>query len=208
MRAGPHRLTREPAWLPFLRVAVLLLGFFPVARLLVLGITDRLGANPVEFVTRSSGTWTLVLLCVTLSVTPLRRVTGWNVLIRVRRRLGLLTFFLACLHLLSYVWFDQWFDPGAIAQDVLKRPFITVGFLAFLILLALAATSSDAMIRQMGRQWGRLHRAVYLAAPLAILHFVWHKAGKNDFSEPALYALVVAVLLGWRVRWLSGGRGG
>ena len=202
MRPGHGPRPRPSASLSFLRAAVLALGFAPVARLVVLGFTDRLGSNPVEFVTRSTGTWALVLLCVTLSVTPLRRITGWNSLIRVRRRLGLFTFFLACLHLLSYVWFEQWFDPGAIAKDVLKRPFVTVGFLAFVILLALAATSSDAMIRRMGRHWGRLHRAVYLAAPLAILHFVWHKAGKNDFAEPALFALIVALLLGWRLRAL------
>lgn len=171
----------------------------PLARLFALGWFDGLGANPVEFVTRSTGTWTLVMLCATLAVTPLRRLTGLAVLARLRRMLGLFTFFYACLHLTTYVWFDQWFDPLAILLDVVKRPFITVGMTAFLLLLPLAATSTDAMMRRLGRRWAELHRLVYLIAPLAILHFWWHKAGKNDFAEPAIYGAVVALLLAARL---------
>jgi len=173
----------------------------PFARLWVLGWLDALGANPVEFVTRSTGTWTLVMLCATLSVTPLRKITGLNELARVRRMLGLFTFFYACLHLATYVWLDQWFDAGAILKDVLKRPFITVGMAAFLAMLPLAATSTQAMMRRLGRRWAQLHRLVYAIAPLAVLHFWWHKAGKNDIAEPAVYAAVVAVLLGMRLWW-------
>jgi sulfoxide reductase heme-binding subunit YedZ len=195
-----QRRPGEPLPLPVLRGLVLVLGFAPFARLLLLGALDRLGANPVEFVTRSTGTWTLVLLCATLAITPLRRISGWHSLIRIRRMLGLLTFFQASLHLMTYVWFDQWFDLEAIVRDVIGRPFITAGFAAFVILFALAATSSDAMIRRLGRNWGRLHRAVYLAAPLSVLHYFWHKAAKNDLAEPALYAVVVMLLLGWRLR--------
>jgi sulfoxide reductase heme-binding subunit YedZ len=170
----------------------------PLARLVVLGALDRLGANPVEFVTRSLGFWTLTLLCATLAVTPLRRLTGWSALAPLRRRLGLFTFFYAVLHLLSYVWFDQWFDAAAIAADVLERPFITAGFAAFLLLVPLAATSTDAMKRRLGRRWLDLHRAVYAVALLGVLHFWWHKAGKNDLLQPAIYAAVAALLLGWR----------
>jgi len=173
----------------------------PFARLWVLGWLDELGANPVEFVTRSTGTWTLVMLCATLAVTPLRRITGRNELARVRRMLGLFTFFYACLHLTTYVWLDQWFDARAILEDVLKRPFITMGMAAFLALLPLAATSTKAMMRRLGRRWAQLHRLVYVIAPLAVLHFWWHKAGKNDIGEPAVYAVVVAILLGARLWW-------
>lgn len=186
---------------------MLVAGLLPAARLLWLGIADRLGANPVEFVTRSSGTWTLVMLCAVLVVSPLRRATGWQSLARVRRMLGLLCFGYACLHLLTYVWFDQWFDLSAILQDVLKRPFITAGALGFLLLVPLAATSTNAMMRRLGRRWTLLHRCVYAVAPLAVLHYVWHKAGKNDLFEPAVYALVLGLLIGlriWPVR--AGGR--
>ena len=167
----------------------------------VLGGLDRLGANPVEFVTRSTGTWTLVMLCATLAVTPLRRLTGRGELARVRRMLGLFTFFYGCLHLTTYVWFDQWFDLMAMARDILKRPFITVGVSAFVLMVPLAATSTNAMMRRLGRRWSELHRLVYAVAVLAILHFWWHKAGKNDLLEPAIYGAVVAALLGARL-WL------
>ena len=173
----------------------------PLARLVALGWADRLGANPVEFVTRSTGTWTLVMLCATLTVTPLRRLTGWNQLARLRRMIGLFAFFYGCLHLLTYVWLDQWFDVGQIVRDVVKRPFVTVGMAAFALMLPLAATSNDAAIRRLGRRWASLHRSVYAIAVLAVLHYWWHKAGKNDLAEPMVYASVVALLLGWRVWW-------
>lgn len=183
------------------RAAVFLACLLPLARLLLLGARDGLGANPVEFVTRSTGTWTLVLLCLSLSITPLRRVSGWNRLVRLRRMLGLFAFFYACLHLMSYVWFDQWFDARAMLKDVLERPFVTLGLSAWLLMLPLALSSNAVAIRWLGAHWSELHRAVYAVAILAVLHFWWHKAGKNDLAEPIAYALVVAALLGWRIWW-------
>lgn len=184
-----------------LRLAVFVLALVPLARLFVLGAQDALTANPVEFVQRSTGTWTLAMLCITLSVTPLRRLLGWNALARLRRMLGLFTFFYACLHLLTYVWLDQWFDWAAIVDDVLERPFITVGFTAFVLLVPLAATSTNAMMRRLGRRWQELHRLVYAIAVLAVLHYWWHKAGKNDFAAPLAWALVVGGLFALRLTW-------
>lgn len=176
-------------------------ALLPLARLFVLGWLDDLTANPVEFVQRSTGTWALVMLCTTLSITPLRRLTGWNALVRLRRMLGLFTFFYACLHLTTYVWLDQWFDWMAIVEDIAERPFITVGFTAFVLMVPLALTSTNAMMRRLGRRWQELHRLVYAIAVLAVLHFWWHKAGKNDFAEPLFYALIVGGLLALRVTW-------
>ena len=175
----------------------------PLARLLWLGRGDGLGTNPVEFVTRSTGTWTLVMLCATLTVTPLRRLTGWNALARWRRMLGLFAFFYGVLHASTWVWFDQWFDVGAMLADLWRRPFIAAGFAAFVLLVPLALTSTQAAMRRLGRRWQQLHRLAYASAILGVLHYWWHKAGKNDLTEPALYATVLAVLLGWRVvaRW-------
>lgn len=176
-------------------------ALLPLARLFVLGWLDDLTANPVEFVQRSTGTWALVMLCLTLSITPVRRLTGWNALIRLRRMLGLFTFFYACLHLTTYVWLDQWFDWLAIVEDIAERPFITVGFTAFVLMVPLALTSTNAMMRRLGHRWQELHRLVYAIAVLAVLHFWWHKAGKNDFAEPLVYALIVGGLLALRVTW-------
>lgn len=184
-----------------LKPAVFVACGIPFARLVALGAGGGLGANPVEFVTRSTGTWTLVLLCVTLALTPARRMTGWNALARVRRMVGLYAFFYACLHFATYVWLDQWFDAAAMLRDVVKRPFITAGFTAFVLLLPLAATSTHAMMRRLGRRWGELHRLVYAVAILGVLHFAWHKAGKNLLAEPMIYAAVVGALLAWRVWW-------
>ncbi len=171
----------------------------PLARLVWLGFSGGLGANPIEFVTRSTGTWTLVGLMVTLSVTPLRRLTGVAELIRYRRMLGLFTFFYACLHFVTYVWLDQFFDPAAIARDIVKRPFITVGFAAFMLLIPLAATSTRAMIRRLGRRWQSLHRAVYLIAVLGVVHYLW--LVKKDLTEPLVYGAVLALLLAMRLPW-------
>lgn len=184
-----------------LKPAVFVACGIPFARLVALGAGGGLGANPVEFVTRSTGTWTLVLLCVTLALTPARRMTGWSALARVRRMVGLYAFFYACLHFATYVWLDQWFDAAAMLRDVVKRPFITAGFTAFVLLLPLAATSTQAMMRRLGRRWGELHRLVYAVAILGVLHFAWHKAGKNLVAEPMIYAAVVGALLAWRVWW-------
>ena len=184
-----------------LRALVFALALVPLARLVVLGALDSLSANPVEFVQRSTGTWALAMLCITLAVTPLRRLFGWSWLVRLRRMLGLFAFFYACLHLLAYAWLDQWFDWNAIVDDVLERPFITVGVVAFVLLIPLAATSTNAMMRRLGRRWQELHRLVYAIAVLAVLHYWWHKAGKNDFSAPLAWALVVAGLLAVRLAW-------
>jgi sulfoxide reductase heme-binding subunit YedZ len=185
-----------PAWA---KPAVFILALLPLARLVALGVADRLGTNPVEFVTRSTGIWALVMLCVALSVTPIRRLSGWNPVVRLRRMLGLFAFFYAALHFSVFLWLEHWFDVAAMLRDVLERPFVTVGFLAFVLLVPLAATSTQGMIRRLGARWQTLHRLVYLIAPLAVLHFWWHKAGKNDLAEPAIYALVVALLLAWRL---------
>ena len=183
-----------------LRALLFALALLPLARLVALGFLDRLGANPVEFVERSLGTWTLVMLCITLAITPLRWLTGWAWPLRLRRMFGLFCFFYVCLHFTAYVWLDQWFDLAAILKDVVKRPYITAGFAAFLLLIPLAATSTNAMVKRLGgRSWQRLHRLVYLIAGLAILHYWWHKAGKNDFSQVSIYAAVVALLLGARI---------
>ncbi|MCM5570880.1 sulfoxide reductase heme-binding subunit YedZ [Burkholderiaceae bacterium FT117] len=181
-----------PAWL---KPVVFLACLVPLARLFALGFADELGTNPVEFVTRSTGTWALVMLCATLAVTPLRRLSGWTALVRLRRMLGLFAFFYALLHFTVFLWLEHWFDLGAMLLDVIERPFVTAGFLAFVLLVPLAATSTQAMMRRLGSRWQALHRLVYLVAPLAILHFWWHKAGKNDFLEPAIYGTVVGLLL-------------
>jgi len=180
---------------PWLKPLLFVLALVPFGRLFVLGFTDGLGANPVEFVTRSTGTWALVMLCITLAITPLRRLTGRNTLVRLRRMFGLYAFFYACVHFSIFVWLEHWFDLGAMLGDVFERPFVTVGFLALLLMVPLAVTSNQAMIRRLGRNWQVLHRLIYVIAPMAILHFWWHKAGKNDFFEPTIYGLVVAGLL-------------
>ncbi len=181
------------------RAALFVAALLPLLRLVALGFADRLGANPVEFVTRSTGTWTLVMLCLTLAVTPLRHLLGWPWLIRLRRLLGLYAFFYAVLHFGTWVWLDQWFDLASMIADVVERPFVTAGFTAFLLMLPLAATSTQAMMRRLGHRWQELHRLVYAIAVLGVLHFWWHKAGKNDLAEPMAYAAVVGVLLGLRV---------
>ncbi len=161
---------------------------------------DALGANPIETVTRGMGTWALNFLLITLAVTPLRKFSGWNWLIRLRRMLGLFVFFYAALHLGTYLWFDQFFDWAEIAKDILKRPFITVGMICFTLLVPLAATSNAIAIRKLGgRRWQGLHRSVYLIGLLAVLHYFWMV--KADISTPLLYAVMLGVLLGLRIWW-------
>jgi methionine sulfoxide reductase heme-binding subunit len=169
----------------------------PLLRLIVLGTSGGLGANPIEFITRSTGTWTLVGLMVTLSVTPLRHLTGWAELLRYRRMLGLFAFFYAGLHFVTYVWLDQFFDPVAIAKDIIKRPFITVGFTAFVLLIPLAATSTHAMMRRLGRRWQFLHRLIYPIALLGVIHYLW--LVKKDLTEPLIYGVILALLLAVRL---------
>lgn len=183
------------------RLALFLGSLGPLARLVWLGMNDGLTANPLEFVTRSTGTWALVFLCLSLSITPLRRLSGQPRWMKLRRMLGLYCFFYAVLHVALWVSADQGLDLAAMVRDVVKRPFITAGFVAFVLLIPLAATSTQAMIRRLGRHWVSLHRLVYVIAIAAILHYVWHKAGKNDFGEVGLYAAVVAGLLGMRLWW-------
>jgi len=161
---------------------------------------DTLGANPIEAFTRGLGDWALRLLLVTLAITPLRRLTGWTWLMRLRRMLGLFVFFYACLHLVTYLWLDQFFDWLAIGKDIVKRPFITAGMIAFVLLVPLAATSSNGMIRRLGgRRWQRLHRLIYPLAMVAVLHFTWMV--KVDVTQPAIYGAILALLLGLRIWW-------
>ncbi len=181
---------------PLAKPLVFVLCLLPLAWLVFGAINDQLGANPAEALIRSLGDWTLRFLCLTLAVTPLRVRTRTPQLARYRRMLGLFTFFYACLHLLAYGWLDMGLDVADIGRDILKRPFILVGFACWLLLLPLAATSFNRAVRWLGgRQWQALHRLAYVIAPLALLHFFWMKSGKNDFAEVAVYALVIAALL-------------
>jgi len=185
------------------RLTVFVAGLLPLARLVWLGMNDGLSANPLEFVTRSTGTWALVFLCLTLSITPVRRLSGRPQWQKLRRMLGLYCFFYALLHFSIWLWLDHDFDLVAMWSDVLKRPFIAAGFTAFVLLLPLAATSTRGMVRRLGVNWVRLHRLVYVIAIAAILHYWWHKAGKNDFSTVSIYAVVVGSLLGIRLWWAA-----
>ena len=172
----------------------------PLAWLVFGAASNSLGANPAEALIRATGDWTLRLLCLTLAVTPLRQWTGWHALARLRRTLGLYTFFYATLHFLAYAWLDMGLAIGDIVRDIPKRPFILVGTCALLLLVPLAATSFDRAVRALGAaRWRALHRAVYAVAGLALLHFFWMRAGKNDFAEVAVYAAILGVLLGWRL---------
>ncbi|MBU0592851.1 MAG: sulfoxide reductase heme-binding subunit YedZ [Gammaproteobacteria bacterium] len=180
------------------KILLFLACLIPLARLLWLGFNGGLGANPIEFITRSTGTWTLTFLLVTLGVTPLRRLSGWQWPIRLRRMLGLFAFFYACLHFTTYIWLDQFFDFSGIYQDIFKRPFITIGFTSFLLLIPLAVTSTQAMMRRLGgRNWQRLHRLVYLITVGGVLHYWW--LVKKDVTQPAIYAAVLVLLLGYRL---------
>ena len=177
-----------------------LLALGPFASLLHGAWSNTLGPNPAEALTRGTGDWVLRFLCLTLAVTPLRQWTQWHELARLRRMLGLYTFFYAVLHFLAYAWLDMGLAPAAIARDIVKRPFILVGSATLLLMLPLAATSSGAAMRALGAaRWQALHRGVYAIALLALLHFFWMRAGKHDFAEVAVYAGVIAVLLGWRL---------
>jgi methionine sulfoxide reductase heme-binding subunit len=193
-------LTR-PAAKPVLFVLCLL----PFAWLVYNVITQNLGANPQEALIRATGDWTLRFLCIVLAVTPLRTISNTPGLARFRRMLGLFVYFYVVVHLLSYSWFDMGFDIPDIAKDIAKRPFILVGFAAFVLLTPLALTSFNKAIKAMGaKRWQLLHKLVYLIAGLGILHFFWMRAGKNNFNEVFVYAAILAVLLGWRVvQWFK-----
>lgn len=178
---------------------VFCLALLPFCWLVYAAASDHLGANPAEALIRSSGDWTLRLLCVVLAVTPVRTVVGLPGMARLRRMLGLFVYFYVVFHLLAYSWFDMGFDVEDIAKDIAKRPFILVGFSAFVLLTPLAATSFNRAIRALGaKRWQTLHRLVYAIAGLAVLHFFWMRAGKHNFAEVAVYAAIIAALLGWR----------
>jgi len=192
---------------PAAKVVLFLLALLPLAWLVYGVVTNNLGANPAEYLIRSTGDWTLRFLCITLAVTPLRVITGAPALARFRRMLGLFVYFYVVLHFLSYSWFDMGFDLADIAKDIAKRPFILVGFTAFLLLTPLAATSFNRAVKAIGaKRWQALHKLVYVIACLGILHFFWMRAGKQDFAEVAVYAAILAILLGWRVAQWAGRR--
>lgn len=177
------------------KAAVWAVCLFPAARLARGALQGDLTANPIEYITLQTGWWALVLLLASLAITPLRRITGYNPLIRFRRLLGLFAFFYVALHLATYVGLDRFFDFAGIGEDIAKRPYITVGFGAFLLLVPLALTSTRGWIRRLGRRWQLLHRAVYLSAGLAVLHFYWKKSSKSDVGEPLLFAAILGTLL-------------
>ena len=190
---------------PAAKPLVFLLCLLPFSWLLFAAISDQLGANPAEALVRSMGDWTLRFLCVVLAVTPLRTAAKLPALARFRRMLGLFVYFYAVMHGLSYSWFDMEFVLADIIKDIIKRPFILVGFTAFLLLSLLAATSFNRAIKMLGpKRWQLLHKLVYAIAGLGLLHFFWMRSGKNDFADVAIYAAILGVLLGWRlIRWLK-----
>ena len=179
-----------------LRNLLFVLSLLPLLRLVVFAFLGRLGANPIEFITHNTGDWALYFLVATLAITPLRRLTGWNWLVRLRRMSGLFSFFYVCLHFTVFFWLDHFFDVQEMWADIVKRPFITVGMASLVLLMPLAATSSNAMVRYLGgKRWQWLHRLNYVIVPLAVLHFWWVKAGKNLLAQPILFAVIVAALL-------------
>lgn len=176
------------------------LALVPFAHLLWGAVANTLGANPAEALLRGTGDWVLRFLCITVAVTPLREWTGWSALARLRRMFGLFAYFYGVVHFLCYAWLDMGLDLGDIVRDIPKRPFILVGTLALLLMTPLAATSFNRAIRALGgKRWQVLHRLVYAVAVLAIVHFFWMRAGKNNFAEVAVYASILGVLLGWRL---------
>jgi sulfoxide reductase heme-binding subunit YedZ len=180
------------------KAALHVLCLLPLVRLVVKYFTDDLTANPIEFITHSTGTWTLVLLLASLTITPLRKIKALNWTIKLRRMLGLYAFLYVCLHFTTYLWLDHFFAWARITQDIAKRPYVTVGFAAFVLLVPLALTSTKAAIRWLtGKRWQQLHRLVYVAAIGGVVHFYW--LVKADITEPAIYASVLAVLLGLRL---------
>ena len=194
---------RVNAWLAGRWAKPVLFGaaLLPLAYLLGAAYLDQLGANPAEALVRGSGDWTLRMLCIALLITLLRQALSWQSLARMRRMFGLFVFFYALLHFAAYAWLDQGLDGADISADIAKRPFILVGVSALFLLVPLAATSFNAAQRWLGAaRWRALHRAVYLVAVLAVLHFFWMRAGKRNFAEVAVYATVLAALLAWRVR--------
>jgi sulfoxide reductase heme-binding subunit YedZ len=178
---------------------VFVAALVPLGRLIHAVYTGNTGPNPAEHILLTTGTWALRFLLATLAITPIRRLTGWNRIIQYRRMLGLFAFFYASVHLASYVSFDRFFDLGSVWADVVKRPFITAGMAAFLLMVPLAITSTKGWIRRLGRRWQLLHRLVYLSGAAAVLHFIWKV--KVVIGEPVYYAVLLGVLLGFRLLW-------
>jgi methionine sulfoxide reductase heme-binding subunit len=184
----------------YLRNVLFVLALLPLVRLVVSGFMNQLGANPIEFITRNTGDWALYFLVITLAITPLRKLSKWNWLVRLRRMAGLYAFFYVFLHFTIFFWLDHFFDVQEMWDDVVKRPFITIGMLCLVLLIPLALTSTNAMVRYLGgKRWQWLHRLTYVIVPLAVLHFWWVKAGKNLLAQPILFASIVALLLLTRV---------
>jgi sulfoxide reductase heme-binding subunit YedZ len=181
----------------YLKPAVFLVSLIPLGRLVWKAYNSTLGANPIQVITWSTGTWTLVFLMLTLSVTPVRQLTRQYWLIQYRRMLGLFAFFYGCLHFTTYFWLDQFFDLHSIAKDIVKRPFITVGFSAFVLMIPLALTSTQRAIRWLGKRWQMLHRLIYVTAILGVVHYIW--LVKKDIRKPVIYAVILGILLLYRV---------
>lgn len=180
--------------------AVFLVALLPFAWLVWRALHNDLGTNPIETLNRATGDWSLRFLLFTLAITPLRRLTGWNALLRFRRMIGLFAFFYVCVHFLSWIWIDQYFNWNEILKDIAKRPFITLGFACLVLLIPLAVTSTHGMVRRLGaRRWQQLHRLVYAVAIGGVIHYWW--LVKSDISEPLLYAAILALLLGLRIFW-------
>jgi len=188
--------------LGWVKTAVFLLALIPLGKLIAGACLDMLGANPIEKITRTTGYWTLTLLLITLTATPLKLMLGWLWVIRLRRMLGLFAFFYGCLHFSTYLVLDQFFDWPGIVKDIIKRPYITVGFPAFLVMIPLAVTSTDGMIRRLGgKHWRLLHRLVYLSAAGGVVHYWW--LVKKDLTNPVTFALLLGLLLAIRLfYWL------
>ena len=188
----------------WLKISIFLLAVLPLAKLVYGAYYHALGANPVEKITHVSGYWTLIFLLITLTITPLRRLSGWSWLVRLRRMFGLFAFFYGCLHFLTYLVLDQFFDWRTIIEDVVKRPYITIGFASFLLLIPLAITSIDWMMKLLGgKRWRLLHRLIYPIAIGGVVHYWW--SVKKDISQPVIFALLLALLLAVRLfYWLRG----
>jgi methionine sulfoxide reductase heme-binding subunit len=187
------------------KVVIFLAALVPLGRLAWKAFHDGLGANPVEVITHSTGDWTLILILTTLSITPLRKLTKQYWLIGVRRMIGLFAFFYGCLHFTTYIWLDKSFDVHEMIKDVYKRPFITAGFTAFVLMIPLALTSTKGWIRRLGKNWQRLHRLIYVTGIAAVIHYIW--LVKADLRKPLQYAFVLGILLLYRiVVWISEAR--
>jgi sulfoxide reductase heme-binding subunit YedZ len=196
MQKTPRKKTVSAGMIA-LKVVIWLLCLTPLGILTLEFVQDRLGANPIERITHLTGFFGLTFLVVTLAITPLRRLSGWNSAIKLRRLIGLFGFFYVCLHFLTYLILDHFFDWRTIVEDIVERPYITVGFTALLLLIPLAFTSTRGWIRRLGKRWQMLHRLVYVAAGLGVLHFFWKE--KADTREPLIFAGVLAILLLFRV---------